>query len=348
MSDEPAATDRSAADEPARPAIDPAPPATPAAGDAPLGLGFGPIDWFARRPRLAALLGAICISFSGIFYLNASVSASTGTVFRALFGLPLLVVVAFAERRRFGALPTRTVRLSAVAGLFFVGDLMTWHLAIAAVGAGLATVLGNLQVLIVGFIAWIALGEKPSRNTLIALPIVLVGVVFISGVIGSGAYGADPALGVVLGIACAFFYAGYLLTIRLGGRDQRRPAGPVATSTLVTALGAIVVGLVGGGLDWTPGPESLFWLMLYGLTSQSLGYLLISISLPRLPAVIVSVILLAQPVITVGLARVLLGETPSAVQTLGVGLVIGGIAIATVPIGRLRDGLRRDPAGDLG
>jgi len=315
---------------------------------APLGLGFGPLDWFAARPRLAALLGAICISFSGIFYLNAAVSASTGTVFRALFGLPLLVLVALVERRQHGPLATRTVRLAAVAGLFFVGDLMTWHLAIAAVGAGLATVLGNLQVIIVGIIAWIALGEKPSRNTLIALPIVLVGVVFISGVVGSGAYGANPALGVALGIGTAFCYAGYLLTIRLGGRDQSRPAGPVATATFVTFLGAFAVGLVGGNLDLTPSPSSLFWLVLYGVTSQSLGYLLISISLPRLPAVIVSVILLAQPVITVGLARVVLGETPSAAQSLGVGLVIGGIAVATVPIGRLRDGLRREPAGDLG
>ena len=313
-----------------------------------LGLGFGPLDWFAARPRLAALLGAICISFSGIFYLNAAVSASTGTVFRALFGLPILAMVALAERRRAGPLPTRTVRLAAVAGLFFVGDLMFWHHAIAAVGAGLATVLGNLQVLVVGFIAWVALGERPSRATLLALPIVLLGVVFISGAVGSGAYGADPTMGVILGILTAFCYAGYLLTIRLGGRDQSRPAGPVATATLVTALGAIVVGLVVGDLDLTPSGSSLLWLVLYGVTSQSLGYLLISISLPRLPALIVSVILLVQPVVAVALARVLRGETPSTAQLVGVGLVIGGIAVATVPVGRIRSGLRRDPAGDLG
>ena len=315
---------------------------------APLGLGLGPMDWFAARPRFTALLGAICISFSGIFYLNAAVSPSTGTVYRALFGLPLLVLVALAERRRWGPLPSRTVRLSAIAGIFFIGDLMTWHLAIAAVGAGLATVLGNLQVIIVGFFAWIVLGERPSRATLIALPIVLVGVVFISGVIGAGAYGANPALGVALGIGTAFCYAGYLLTIRKGGRDHRRTAGPVATATFVTFLGALLVGVVSGDFDLTPSATSLFWLLLYGVTSQSLGYLLISISLPRLPAVIVSVILLAQPVITVGLARVLIGETPSAAQTLGVGLVIFGIAIATVPVGRIWGGLRRDPAGDLG
>lgn len=311
-----------------------------AAAGSSLGLGLGPLDWFAARPRLAALLGAICISFSGIFYLDAAVSPSTGAVYRALFGLPLLALVALAERRRSGPLPTRTVRLAAIAGVFFAGDLLFWHHAIEAVGAGLATVLGNLQVIIVGFIAWLALGERPSRGTLIALPIVLVGVVCISGVVGSDAFGADPALGVVLGILTAFCYAGYLLTIRLGARDQRRPAGPVAVATLVTAVAAIAIGTAGGDLDMTPSSDSLVWLVLYGVTSQSLGYLLISISLPRLPAVIVSIILLAQPVITVGLAMILLGEAPSPAQLLGVGLVIGGIAIATVPIGRLRAGLR--------
>ena len=65
----------------------------------------------------------------------------------------------------------------------------------------------------------------------LALPIVLVGVVLISGVVGSGAYGADPPLGVTLGIVTALSYAGYLLIIRRGSNDLRRPAGPVAIST---------------------------------------------------------------------------------------------------------------------
>ena len=52
---------------------------------------------------------------------------------------------------------------------------MFWHHAIEAVGAGLATVLGNLQVIIVGFFAWLILGERPSRATLLALPVVLGG-----------------------------------------------------------------------------------------------------------------------------------------------------------------------------
>ncbi len=232
-----------------------------------------------------------------------------------------------------------------MAGIFFAGDLLFWHHAIEAVGAGLATVLGNLQVLIVGVVAFLVFGERPSRATLLALPVVLAGVVLISGVIGEGAYGADPALGVVLGLLTALCYAGYLLLIRLGGRDPRRPAGPVAIATLSTAVVAALTGTVTGDLDLTPGPASLAWLALLGLTSQSIGYLCISISLPRLPAVITSIILLVQPVMTVGLSMVLLGERPSPAQLLGVALVIGGIAVATVPVARLRDGLRRTTPG---
>ncbi len=304
------------------------------------GLGIAPLDAIAARPRLAALAGALCIAFSGIFYRWAEVSPSTGTVFRALFGLPLLVLVAWAEQRRYGPLPMRSVRLAAIAGVFFAGDLTFWHHAIEYVGAGLATVLGNLQVLIVGVVAWLVFGERPSRATLLAVPIVLAGVVLISGAVGAGAYGADPTLGVILGVATALCYAGYLLIIRLGGRDPRRPAGPVAVATLSTAVVAAAVGVVVGDLDPTPALASLGWLALLGLTSQSLGYLFISISLPRLPAVVTSIILLVQPVATIGLAVVLLQEHPSIAQLAGVVLVVGGIAVATVPVARVRDAIR--------
>jgi drug/metabolite transporter (DMT)-like permease len=301
------------------------------------------IRLLSERPRLAALLGATCIAFSGIFYRYADVSPSTATVFRCLYGLPLLAAVAWWEHRRHGSLPWSTIRLSMVAGLFFAGDLTFWHHAIEAVGAGLSTVLGNLQVLVVGIVAWLLFGERPSRAVVVALPIVLVGVVLISGLVGADAYGSNPALGVVLGMATAICYAGYLLVIRQGGRDRRRTAGPVAISTFSTAVAAILIGVPMGDLDLMPTWPAHGWLAVYGLTSQSLGYLLISLSLPRLPAVLVSIILLAQPVMTVGLAMVLLGESPSIAQLAGVALVVGGIAIATVPIERLRRIL--EPAG---
>ncbi len=303
------------------------------------------LDAIGRHPRLAALLGAMCIAFSGIFYRLSDVPPSTATLFRCLYGLPLLAALAWLEQRRLGRLPANSVRLAAIAGVFFAADLTFWHHAIGAVGAGLSTVLGNLQVVVVGLVAWLVFGERPSRSVAFALPIVLAGIVLISGLVGSGAYGANPPLGVVLGVLTAVSYGGYLLVMRRGAQDERRPAGPVAISTLSTAVVAIVVGAPLGELELVPTWPAHGWLALYGLTSQSLGYVLISMSLPRLPAVLTSIILLSQPVATVVLAMILLEEAPSVPQLVGVGLVIAGVAIATLRLDRLQAGLESLVAG---
>ncbi|MEX2546671.1 MAG: DMT family transporter [Chloroflexota bacterium] len=292
----------------------------------------------AARPRLTALLGAVSISLSGVLYLYSDTSPETASFFRCLYGLPLLVLAVVIERRSAGPLPRRGVMLAAFAGVLFAGDLIFWHHAIEYVGAGLATVLGNMQVVIVGVAAWLLFGERPSARTLLALPIVLLGVVLLTGVISHQAYGADPTLGVMLGIVTAFAYGGYLIVIRQV--NQGRTAEPVAISTASTMVVALIAGLALGSLDLAPSWPSHFWLILLGITAQSAGYLFISFSLPRLPAVVTSIILLAQPVMSVFLAMILVSETPSFEQLVGVAFVIGGIALATIPL-RAR---RRSPA----
>jgi drug/metabolite transporter (DMT)-like permease len=288
----------------------------------------------AAHPRLTALLAALCIAASGVLYRQSEVAADTATFFRAFYGLPLLVVVAWREFRRSTPLSWRARVASAVAGAFFALDLFFWHHAIDAVGAGMATVLGNLQVVVVAVAAWLFFGERPTARTLAALPIILAGVVLIAGVLGAGAYGADPPLGVLLGILTAFAYAAYLLIIRPINRT--RIAEPVAIATASTAVVALVLGLGTGQLDLVPRWPAHGWLLLLGISAQSVAYLLISVSLPRLPAVVTSIILLAQPVLAVLLAMLLVAEAPSAAQLTGVGLVIVGIGLATVPLTRLR------------
>jgi drug/metabolite transporter (DMT)-like permease len=213
--------------------------------------------------------------------------------------------------------------------VLFAADLICWHYAIGDVGAGLATVLGNLQVVLVGVIAWMVLGERPAARTLAAVPIVLSGVVLISGAIGSGAYGDDPARGVLFGVLTAITYAGFLLLLREAGRDLRRPAGPLFDATAVAAVVAALAGAAIGDVDLVPGWPAHGWLLLLALSSQVVGWLLISLSLPRLPAAITSVLLTIQPVASVLLGIAIFGESPSAAQFAGVAVVVAGILVAT-------------------
>ena len=304
---------------------------------------MNPLAAAVAHPRTAAVIGALAIAFSGIFYVASDVSPSTGVFFRCLYGLPILVLVAAGERRSLGPMSRRAVALCVVAGACFAVDLISFHYAVDVIGAGLGTVMGNVQVVIVAVVAWLAFGERPRREVIVAIPVMLFGVVLVSGVIGSGAYGANPVLGVQIGLLTAASYAAYLLIIRRATPD-RRPAAPVAIATAVTAVGALVFGLAIGDIDLRPSMPAHAYLLALGILSQSVGYLAIQVSLPRLPAVITSVLLLVQPVTTVFLGAILLQELPSPFQLAGVGLVILGIAFATGALTRIREAIVRRPA----
>jgi drug/metabolite transporter (DMT)-like permease len=277
-----------------------------------------------------AVLGALVIAFSAILVRLADVSPVTAAFFRCAYAVPLLAALAWLEQRRNGPRPRRDRLLGFAAGTLFAADLIVWNYSIEAVGAGLATVLGNVQVVLVAVIAWAVLGERPSSRTLASIPIALFGVVLISGVIGSGAYGDDPVMGAVYGLLTAVFYALFLLTLRQLGSADRSPAGPVFDSTVSAAICAGIIGLVFGGIDWVPDAEAQAWLIVLALSSQVLGWMLIATSLPKLPAVLTSIVLMLQPVTTVMLGALLLDEAPSAVQLSGVAIVLAAVAFATV------------------
>ena len=168
----------------------------------------------SRRPGAVAVAGALTIAFSAILVKLADVEPSTAAIFRCAYALPLLWLIAHLEDRRFGSRPLRGRRIAIPAGIFFAADLIFWHHAIGDVGAGLATVLGNLQVVVVPFAAWALLGERVGLRILAALPLICSGVVLISGVLETGAYGDHPLRGVLFGLLTGLSYAGFLLVLR--------------------------------------------------------------------------------------------------------------------------------------
>jgi len=285
-----------------------------------------------------AVLGALTIAWSSILVRLADTTPSTAAVFRCLYAVPVLLWLAAREDARYGPRPRRGRLLAAVAGAFFAVDLVVWHHAIEDVGAGLATVLGNLQVAMVPLIAWAVLGERPGRRILVTLPLVVAGIVLISGALEHGAYGDHPARGVVFGIATGISYAGFILVLRASGADLRRPAGPLADATLVAAVTAALIGLAAGEDSFVPTWPAHGWLVLLALSSQVVGWLLITSSLPRLPAALTSVLITIQPVGSVLLAIAIFGEAPTLLQAAGVAAILAGLVFAT-------RGTAREPAG---
>jgi drug/metabolite transporter (DMT)-like permease len=286
-------------------------------------------------PTAAAAAGAVCISSSAVLMKLAHTSPSITALGRCAFALPLLGALAWAERRR-GAppLPSRSRWLARLAGLFLAGDLIVWSHAIDAIGAGLSTVIGNLQVLIIAVLAWIFLGERPRRSLVLASPVMLAGLVLVAGLAdvgGSRAYGTDPALGAVFGVAVAVVYAVYILTLRQAISVPGARSAVAAVLFEATAGATVASALLGLALnDYRLGPAwpTLGWLALLALTSQVIGWLLITVSMPRLPAGMIGTLLLIQPAGSVALSYAFVGERPSALQLAGVVLILAGVVLA--------------------
>jgi drug/metabolite transporter (DMT)-like permease len=276
----------------------------------------------AARPRAMAVAGALTIAFSSILVRLSETSPSTSAIFRCLYAVPLLAVLARREDRRLGARPARARGLALTAGVFLGVDLLCWHRSIADIGAGLATVLANLQVAAVPLLAWALLGERPGRRVLAAMPVALAGIVLISGALEQGAYGRDPAAGALFGVLTGLAYAGYILVLRHGSAQRRPPAGPLFDVTLAAALTTLAGGLLIGDADLVPTWPGHAWLVTLALTSQIAGWLLISLSLPRLPAAVASMLLTIQPIGSVVLAAIIFGEAPTALQLVGVAALL--------------------------
>lgn len=269
-------------------------------------------------------MGAACIASSGIVVVLSAAGAATVAFYRCALALPLLVPLAVMEQRRHGSRPLAARLASWVAGLFFAVDLVLWTHAIVEVGAGVATVLGNLQVLFVALAAWALLRERPTSRLLLVLPVVITGVVLVSGLAGTAGVGRHPLAGILFGVGTSLAYAAFLMILRRSARSAH-VAGPLADATAGSVVGTLLIGAAFGSLDLFPGWRSLGWLLVLAVTSQTLGWLLITSSLPRLPSALSSLLLLLQPVAALGLAFVILGERPSVLQLLGALLICVGV-----------------------
>jgi drug/metabolite transporter (DMT)-like permease len=285
----------------------------------------------AGHERSYALLGAVTIAFSSILVRLSHASPSTAAIFRCVYALPVLGLLAWIEDRRFGSRSWRERRAGLLAGIFFAADLLLWHHSIGDVGAGLATVLANIQVVLLPLVAWALLSEPPGRRVLLALPVSLLGVLLISGVLEHGAFGRNPTRGALFGIGAGVAYVGFLLLLRRGGTDLRRPAGPLCDATAVAAVLCLAAGLVIGDARLVPSWPGAGWLITLALTSQVLGWMIIGAMLPRLPAALTSILLTVQPVGSVALAALIFGEDPSALQLSGVVLVLAALLAASRP-----------------
>jgi len=252
-----------------------------------------------------------------------------------LYALPILIFLVWYlnqddQRER------KDRMLAFSAGLLLAIDFAGYHSAIDYIGSGIATLIGNSQVIIVTLVSWWLLGERPNRMILLALPMVMLGLLFISGIWDDEPYGDDPIKGVVGGIVAAIFYSSFLIIYRFSNRIRAPSVNLQLDATVGAATGLLIVGILPlSSLDIEPIDFSFTWpghgwIILLAVSCQVIGWIAITYALPRLPAAHTSFAILLQPVLTILWGVIILSEKPSIQQIGGMSLIFAAIIAVTV------------------
>ena len=306
-------------------------------------------DPASSRIQRGELFAAIAAAGFGSAYVATalalrSFSPITVAFYRSAVALLALVVLLAVLRwsprmrtRSRGAGPTMPGTGNRVARLLLIAVfggpifLASMNLAVSHVGATIASFVAGLYAILAATLAPLLLPERLTRRVLAGLLVALAGTALLAEL--------DPATadraGLAWGLLAAVSFAMYLLLGRRWSRSNGLEGSTIAFATLAVstlALGMLVI--VGD-------PASLVPVRLEVVSAAAIGWLavvavggqLLTVASVRLvPAARTGSFLLLNPITATILAALLVGERPSLPQLLGGGLVLAGIAAATVPL----------------
>jgi len=261
--------------------------------------------------------------------VNVTTAVAVRSCGAALFVLVLLRLSGTALR-----IPAPTLARGLLIGVLVAVQSACLYSAVARIPVALALLVFNTFPMMLGMVSWLAGGERPTRRTLLAMPVALLGLAVALDVAGLGAATRFremlPGVGFALTGALSFGVALYLMGRWLPNTDGRLRT--LMFMVVVAAL-ALAVGLIGGtgpgsGFAWPVDGRGWAGLILltlfYGAAITGLFVIL-----PRLGAVNNAAIMNFEPVAALVMGWAVLGQTVAPVQLVGGVIVIAAIVFLT-------------------
>lgn len=284
----------------------------------------------APKPRLlpvaALLLGNVALAMGPWFVRLADTGPVAAGFWRVALALPVLALLARANRQPLGGLPLRTVLAVMLGGLFFGLDIASWHVGIGLTRLANATLFGNagsLVLMVWGFIAWRRL---PKGREWPALTAALAGAAILMG--RSFEISPRTLLGDLFCLLAGLLYAGYLLILK----DARRSLGGwslLTWSSAASAMALLAIALIARETviptDWRP-------VVGLAVSSQLIGQGLLVYALRHFSPLVIGIALLCQPAVAALAGWISFGEALSAVDFLGIALVASALVLARVTV----------------
>jgi drug/metabolite transporter (DMT)-like permease len=275
-----------------------------------------------RPLDLAALLGAnFALALGPLFVRMTDVGPTASAFWRMGLALPILMLLARKVDGPRTLAPAQWGWL-AFAGLFFAGDLASWHGGIQFTKLANATLLGNMASLFYPLYGFVIARHLPNKLHGLALVLAMIG----AGLLMGRSFELSPRhfKGDLLSLTAGILYTFYLVGIeRARGTLPQWSvlAWSTAASTLPLLFAALMFGERFWPSDWTP-------LIALAVMSQIVGQGLLVLSLGRVPPLLIGLAFLTQPFISAIIGWLAYGEALAGADWAGAILI--GLALVLV------------------
>ena len=283
-------------------------------------------DTFVRYVILG--IGIFGLSMAGVLYKLAHAPVVAIVAYRMLFAVVIIAPLAYASRFS-AAGKTRAplaradiIAASAAGGLFSL-DVTLWALSLNFTSVASASLLVSMDPVFVALLAALLFGERPTLAMSAGMAIAVCGAAIIT--IGDVHISARALAGDALALAAALAETGYLLI----GRHVRRRVDTLRYVSIVyTACGVCVwIAFLASGIQLRLSPHDLEIGFALAISATVVGHTLVSKSLGHMPAAVVAISFLSQPIITASLAYVILHQVIAPLTAIGGIVALGGIAV---------------------
>ena len=276
-----------------------------------------------KKARIALFIGILSISlFPVIVAMKLSPGLTSAFYRMAIAATGLLSYLTVTKSLKVPSMQTGL--LAALCGILFAADIAFWNLSIQLTNATQGTLLTNLAPIWVGLIAFLFFKNKPRRSFWLGTLFAIAGIIVFIGV--DVFLSLSFERGFILGIFSGFFYALYILLSKKI-LNKMEVVSFITISSTSSALFLLVVNIIAAQPLWGFSTEAWISLLIQGLVSQLLAWLLISYATKRMRATRLSLSLLSQVVFASILAWFFLGEEITIEKAIGGALILLGIAI---------------------
>lgn len=210
-------------------------------------------------------------------------------------------------------------------GLHFV----LWVQSLHHTSVAGASVLVASSPLFIAVLGWVFLREKPSRRVVASIVVAMVGAVLIAGAdVGENVLHPDASLGNGLALSAALFFSIYILI----GRAVRQRIGflPYFVPLNVVAAATALVGCLIQGVDVGVSLPVFGLCVLIALGPGLLGHGSLIVAVRYLPAAVVGLLMLLEPMMAGVLGWALFEELPSVQALVGMVLILCSVAVVVV------------------